>query len=98
MHLVAASLFTAVICFLLQVAFADVHAIEHHLRKRHVDRAFSSPLGANRFPQQLQKRYDNTRFTLYDAGMGACGKHNDNSDFVSNFLMSTTIHFYVLLI
>jgi len=30
----------------------------------------------------LHKRFSNARFTFYDAGMGACGKHNDASDFI----------------
>ncbi|KAK7043643.1 hypothetical protein VNI00_008254 [Paramarasmius palmivorus] len=32
--------------------------------------------------QHLDKRFDNTRFTFYDAGLGACGKTNSNSDWI----------------
>lgn len=31
---------------------------------------------------ELSKRYDNSRFSFYDAGLGACGKVNSGSDFV----------------
>ena len=31
----------------------------------------------------LRKRFDNCRFTFFDAGLGACGKVNEGSDFVS---------------
>ncbi|ESK93024.1 expansin family protein [Moniliophthora roreri MCA 2997] len=32
--------------------------------------------------EHLVKRFDNARFTFYDAGLGACGKTNSNSDFI----------------
>lgn len=32
---------------------------------------------------RLAKRFDGARFTFYDAGLGACGEVNSNSDFVS---------------
>ena len=31
----------------------------------------------------LTKRYDNARFSYYEAGLGACGATNSDSDFVS---------------
>ncbi|EEB99267.1 hypothetical protein MPER_01085, partial [Moniliophthora perniciosa FA553] len=31
--------------------------------------------------QHLAKRFDDARFTLYDAGLGACGKTNTNRDY-----------------
>jgi hypothetical protein len=31
----------------------------------------------------LQKRFSDTRFTYYAVGLGACGKYNQPSDFVS---------------
>jgi len=31
----------------------------------------------------LEKRFEGMRFTFYDAGLGACGRSNTNSDFVS---------------
>jgi len=33
----------------------------------------------------LEKRVDGARFTLYDAGLGACGTVNTANDFVSFF-------------
>ena len=33
---------------------------------------------------QIQKRFDNARFTLYDAGLNACGSFDQDSDFVSS--------------
>ncbi|KAG2020848.1 hypothetical protein CC2G_006146 [Coprinopsis cinerea AmutBmut pab1-1] len=32
--------------------------------------------------RQLEKRFSNARFTFYDAGLGACGRVNTNSDFI----------------
>ena len=31
----------------------------------------------------LQKRFDDCKFTVFSAGLGACGKNNEDSDFVS---------------
>ena len=64
------------------VAFADVHAVEPSLKKRHAGRS-NSRVGVSQVSRELEKRFDNARFTLYDAGMGACGKSNSNNDFVS---------------
>ena len=33
--------------------------------------------------RDLERRFEGARFTFYDAGLGACGKRNSNSDFVS---------------
>jgi len=32
--------------------------------------------------RSLEKRFDNARFTFYDAGLGACGKTNTGADFI----------------
>lgn len=32
--------------------------------------------------RDLEKRFEGAKFTLYDAGLGACGKTNSNSDFI----------------
>lgn len=32
--------------------------------------------------RDLEKRFEGVRFTFYDAGLGACGKTNSNSDFI----------------
>lgn len=50
----------------------------------------------------LEKRVDNGRFSFYDAGLGACGKTNTGSDFVSrNSIVATpttiTYSFHVAL-
>ena len=36
--------------------------------------------------RDLERRFEGSRFTFYDAGLGACGRTNSNSDFVSIFL------------
>jgi hypothetical protein len=36
----------------------------------------------------LEKRFEGMRFTFYDAGLGACGRSNTNSDFVSRIELS----------
>ncbi len=33
--------------------------------------------------RDLEKRFEGAKFTFYDAGLGACGQVNSNSDFVS---------------
>jgi hypothetical protein len=40
----------------------------------------------NSAPHRLVKRFDDARFSFYDAGLGACGEVNTNSDFVSVIL------------
>ena len=35
---------------------------------------------------RLAKRFDGARFTFYDAGLGACGEVNSNSDFVRTLI------------
>jgi hypothetical protein len=37
---------------------------------------------------RLAKRFDGARFTFYDAGLGACGEVNSNSDFVGVLITS----------
>ena len=41
----------------------------------------------NSAPHRLVKRFDDARFSFYDAGLGACGEVNTNSDFVSVTLL-----------
>jgi hypothetical protein len=38
----------------------------------------------------LEKRFNNGRFSFYDAGLGACGKTNTGSDFVSRNSVAAT--------
>lgn len=35
---------------------------------------------------QIERRFDNGRFSFYDAGLGACGATNTGADFVSGFM------------
>jgi len=57
---------------------AATHAPNPRMRKRH-----TRPDLAVRGSHSLSKRFDNTRFTFYAAGLGACGQTNTDSDFVS---------------
>lgn len=66
---------------LLEVAFADNHAVEISNKRRHAGLS-SSRMGTSRAPRGLEKRFDNAKFTLYQTGVGACGKTNSNSDFI----------------
>jgi len=66
---------------LLEVAFADNHAVEPSLKRRHAGLS-SSRVGISRAPRGLEKRFDNARFTLYQTGLGACGNTNSNTDFI----------------
>ena len=45
----------------------------------------------NSAPHRLVKRFDNARFSFYDAGLGACGEVNTNSDFVSVTLFNAAL-------
>lgn len=77
---------------------ADTHPAHHaraprSLRTRHFGRApkpfvDSDPSPTNNVTvttRALERRFDNAKFTFYDAGLGACGKTNKGSDFVSGF-------------
>jgi len=62
-------------------SFAKRYA--HHRVARDLDRPLTNEVavvGA----RDLEKRFEGSRFTFYDAGQGSCGKTNVNSDFVSN--------------
>lgn len=83
-----ASVITALTSFsLIDIAFASPHAGESSvLKNRHVGRPITPPTGNNisaRRASSLEKRFDNAKFSFYDAGRGACGKINSNADFVS---------------
>lgn len=58
----------------------------------------TSGLGATKAVQkvtgrefELERRYENSRFSFYDAGLGACGIVNSGDDFVRYFYL---IHRY----
>jgi len=58
----------------------------HHQVARESDRPLTNEvavLGA----RDLEKRFEGARFTYYEAGLGACGRSNVNSDFVSGHLV-----------
>jgi hypothetical protein len=66
-------------------AFSKRHAQALVVRELHSPRNRSltnevAVLGA----RDLEKRFEGVRITFYDAGLGACGKTNTNSDFVSS--------------
>ena len=35
----------------------------------------------------FEKRFDSARMTFYEAGLGACGKYNNDGDYVSHMFM-----------
>lgn len=82
-----ASVITAVVSLIFLEA---VFAHNSDARKRHSARLASAPLVgrdssvalARRGETSLQKRFDNARFSFYDAGLGACGGYNSGSDFI----------------
>jgi len=89
MHCLA-SFITAIVSFsFLEIVWAaNTHGLDPSLRKHHVARS-SGTLSRNELDSSLnvtqrglEKRFDNAKFTLYDAGLGACGQVNSNSDFI----------------
>lgn len=46
--------------------------------------------------RNLEKRFEGMKFTFYDAGLGACGRYNTNSDFVSRIELSLNESFGIL--
>jgi hypothetical protein len=68
----------------IATASSEVH-INSLRRKRHVNRQLvdRSLVEQNVTARALEKRFSDARFTFYAAGLGACGKTNSGSDFVS---------------
>lgn len=65
-------------------AFSIHHRENVSAHKHHSARAVSAAVvEQNITSRNLERRFDGARFTFYDAGLGACGKTNSNSDFVS---------------
>lgn len=62
--------------FLAHVA-ANPHGSPHARRHDSIARRAPGDVSTH-----LQKRFDNTRWTFYDVGMGACGQFNVQSDFI----------------
>lgn len=65
-------LFT-LLAFALPLVIASPH--EHYLRQTELNKRSGADVG-------LRKRISNARITFYDAGLGACGGTNKNSDFI----------------
>jgi len=57
------------------VTAAGLHGINHHARHADIARRAEGDV-------QLWKRVDHSRWSFYDVGLGACGKHNVASDFI----------------
>ncbi|KAF5386807.1 hypothetical protein D9615_001858 [Tricholomella constricta] len=82
------SVVTAIVSFAFLEAVVSAHNVDASVRKRHSGRAPSAPpLGRNVSSAHggestLVKRFDNTRFSYYKAGLGACGKTNSGNDFI----------------
>lgn len=80
----------------ISLAASGVFAQNSHtpLRSRHLNRLPS--IGARglenslsiRSPGTLQRRFDQAKFSFYDVGLGACGKTNVASDWVSYTFIS----------
>lgn len=70
----------------------QVNGATHSARRRHAGTSFLQ----NRETHVLEKRFDNARMTFYEAGLGACGKTNNDGDYVSQrfnrVLLNTLIH------
>ncbi|PPQ88042.1 hypothetical protein CVT24_011066, partial [Panaeolus cyanescens] len=52
----------------------------HHAQVANLDK--QSIQEANVTTRSLERRFGPARYTFYDAGLGACGKVNSNSDFI----------------
>lgn len=60
-----------------------VAAGDFEIRRRHGNGLLGRrAAAAAAVPMVVEKRFDSARFTFYDAGLGACGITNSNSDFV----------------
>lgn len=80
------TIFTAC-ALLLAVAAAgghtDNHAKRHLTTRKHVQTFnFTQPFNVTERTVEKRGAFDNARFSFYDAGLGACGKVNQASDFI----------------
>jgi hypothetical protein len=64
-------------------SFSKRHAQARVVRELETPKNGSSSKVAGLGARDLERRFDGVRFTYYDAGKGACGRTNTNSDFVS---------------
>ncbi|KAJ4488163.1 RlpA-like double-psi beta-barrel-protein domain-containing protein-containing protein [Lentinula aciculospora] len=60
------------------------HDFDPFLHRRHTSNAKLAKREAASFRREtsLEKRFDNSRFTYYEDGLGACGQTNKPSDFI----------------
>lgn len=68
----------------LSVALAGaVNGATHSTRhRRHAGTSFLQH--DDNSTHTFEKRFDNARMTFYEAGLGACGKYNNDGDYVSH--------------
>lgn len=78
----------------LGVDLISASGASHNLvhRSRRAARHNTASLNQNLTERALERRFDDARFTFYDAGLGACGKTNSGSDFVSAFISTGRSH------
>ena len=56
------------------------HSARH---RRHAGTNYLGRSDSDNETHVFEKRFDNARMTFYEAGMGACGKTNNDGDYVS---------------
>jgi len=71
------SLPTVALSFFIANVAADPHGSPHARRHDSIARRAPGDVSTH-----LQKRFDNSRWTFYDVGQGACGQVNVASDFI----------------
>jgi len=69
--------YLSVVLSLVLAATSEPHAVSSAARRHHTGK-----FGNATAVQRLEKRFDNARFSFYDAGLGSCGKTNTASDFI----------------
>lgn len=82
----------------LATASSEAH-LSSLRRKRHVNPqpVNRSSVEQNVTARALEKRFSDARFTFYAAGLGACGKTNSGSDFVSFCLIFLSLAMLIFL-
>ncbi|KAF8162927.1 hypothetical protein B0H34DRAFT_693468 [Crassisporium funariophilum] len=82
MHIIASTLLVSLALLVEGVtAMGGRHGSPSWKRTPHRGHGVDEP-AVNVTSRELEKRFDGARFTFYDAGLGACGKVNSNSEFV----------------
>lgn len=90
-----AGLVASLACFASLVSASTIHIKQKHRgavsQRRHQAAAAEVEEAQNVTSRNLERRFGDARFTFYDAGLGACGKVNSGSDFVSSRSVLTFI-------